>query len=276
MGHCRIILILALAGCQTSPPAPNNPCLKTKLTVLDAEVVLGKTLRIRLELTNESSATMAYDDQGIGRGTIEIKDASGAEVPYIDISRQTFGHTKILKPGETAVLMEDDDLAPYYQLTKPGRHSLRYAGGGLQIIDVRDVPALDPTKETGDADRWSRDMDKMMRSPILVPSNVVTVEIKPGTPEKRAVFAAALMKILPPEWDLGVALIADRDEGIWLTRHATLKSDVARIEVSHFKPAGNEKPLGRWNGREVYAIANAQATALWPDFRTRIASILDR
>lgn len=275
MRCCQMVLILAIAGCQTSPPAPTNPGLKTKLTVLDAEVVLGKTLRVRLELTNESSATMVYDEQQISRGTIEIKDAAGAKLPFIDIPRQTIGHAKLLKPGETVVLMEDDDLAPYYPFTKPGRYSLRFAGGGLEIIDVREVPTLDPREETGDADQWSRDLDKMSQSPIRVPSNVVTVEMKPGTPEERTLFAEALRKILPPDWDVGVALIADQDEGIWLTRHATLKSDVARIEVSRSGPAGNEK-IGRWKGKDAYVSANPQAVALWPDFRTRIASILDR
>jgi hypothetical protein len=193
------LILLFLASCgqehRPSPSPPTNPGLRTRLIPLGNEFVVGKPLKFRLELTNESPWAMIYDSQGVDRAYF-ITDPDGKEVPDIDRPRQTGGDDRLLRPGEKVVLSNEHDLAPYYLITRPGRYQVQFTGYGLHIIDAREVPLLarlasGKESPSDDGDHWFEEIEKLSESPIRVPSNTVTLDLKPGRSRDSAISRRA-------------------------------------------------------------------------------------
>jgi hypothetical protein len=277
-------LLLLLASCRPElRPPPATQGLKTRLIVAGAEFVVGKPLDFRLELTNESASTFVYDGQGVEReGAFVITDSEGKEVPYTDIPRQTSGHDALLRPGETVVLIDGYDPSNYYLLARPGRYQIQFTGNGLSIIDARKVPLLAQLaagieSPSEDPDHWFDEVDKLNRASLLVPSNTLTLNLKPGRPPSSALLSDRLLKILPEGWTLGVSNVAKPGQiSIHLLKLTGLKSETARVEViwtgEDLKDLGDR--ICAWDGGNIYASPNPKAAELWPDFRTKVAEAL--
>ena len=280
------LILLCLATCQPEyrPPsaALSHPGLRTRLIALGEDLRVGRPLEFRLELKNESASTFIYDGQGVSRGSLEFKGPEGSPVPYIDRPRQTAGDDALLRPGETVVLFDGYDVAPYYLIARPGRYQVRFDGDGLSIIDAREVPLLAQlaagnTNPSENPDHWFDETRRLSYSKIRVPSNTVTLDLKPGRPSEHVLFADRLLKIVPEGWDLGVDDLAKEGEiHILIQKLASLKGEEARVEV--LLTDGKLEKLGErictWGGRNVYASANPKAAQLWPDFRAKVAESL--
>jgi hypothetical protein len=81
----------------------------------------------------------------------------------------------------------------------------------------------EPSSDVGD--QWFEEIGKLHESSIWVPSNIVTLDLKPGRPPDAALLADRLLKILPEEWQLGVDDLAEAGEvRILLQKLFSLKS----------------------------------------------------
>ena len=266
------LLIPALLSVTASctPPAPSTPeddakvetrtkhpdlinskgaVYETRLNVLDETHVVGKPLRLRLELTNHSSRRFTFNAQQVHvNRSIRIIGPDDKLIPYIYPSVQTVGSDQTLDPGETAVLFRDLDIARQYLVNKPGRYRVQYTGSGISEIIG-----------------------------ILLPSNAVTVTLEPGEPTNLHLIADALMDILPKEWVFSIMGPPDV-EGfkVRLRTRRRGKRPTAWIGLGFGpKPTWKgAKVLGTWREIPVYISAVPGTHQVWSGYSSKIQEAL--
>ncbi len=137
--------------------------ISTRLTALGSRFRIGDAIPLRLELVNESSLELAYDDQQVDvNDSLRVTDRQGREI-HAAQTTQTGGGWLKLRPGETAVLFDRLDITKQYAIRQPGHYSVQFRGRGLS------VGVEDPGLKHQDS--------KMVGFPCRWPSNVVTIEV---------------------------------------------------------------------------------------------------
>ena len=124
----------------------------TRLTsVVGTQFVQGAFMPLRLELVNQGSAVLWYDDQQVGvNSSLTVTDSEGHPVPYDGGSFQTVGAFRPVQPGQSVVLFDNFDLNRQYPIGKAGDYSVQFSGTGLALGDKIDGDAPDarPTCST--------------------------------------------------------------------------------------------------------------------------------
>ncbi|MHC4657984.1 MAG: hypothetical protein ACYS83_02250 [Planctomycetota bacterium] len=105
---------------------------RTRLTPLTKEFVLGERMLFRLELLNEGEVEFLYDHQQVAvNSSMTITDEKGERVPYTFGPEQTTGGYKPIKPGKSAVLFDNLDIARQYDVSKAGKYKVQFNSKGL-------------------------------------------------------------------------------------------------------------------------------------------------
>lgn len=108
--------------------------VKTHLTAVSDEFVVGKPMVFRLELMNYGAHTLLYDDQQVAvNASMVILNEDKRRVPYIGGSYQTCGGWKVLKPNSTVVLCKHLDINGQYAIGRPGVYWVQFRGEPLSI-----------------------------------------------------------------------------------------------------------------------------------------------
>jgi hypothetical protein len=248
-------LLAALLGCASSPP----PSLaRTTLTLLDPQPAVGRPIRLRLALTNDSPSILHFDH--LGNGGFEVLGPDGRNVPHILGPRQTLSRMRDLAPGQT---MDVDDLHldSAYLIDRPGRYSVRFNGDGLWL---------------GAAPLTFASFRESLAQPA---SNTVRFDVLPGAVSEKHRLARGLLEILPPLWELGMerGTQAEEDERIALIRiKSGFKHDTIylTIVIAGKQPQGKMRPIGKRGERTVYLEDNPKAEAAWPGHEARIVQAI--
>jgi len=146
MRTAALLTLAVLAGCSVPAGRPGLPGLRAYLVLLDHSPALGSPLRVRLDLVNDSDATVLYDDQRCTEGTFEIVGADGRPVPFVDGPRSTGGSYKELGPRSSVTLIAETDLSEHHLLSKPGRYTIR-CYGEIMLLDAAEVARLKDDEE---------------------------------------------------------------------------------------------------------------------------------
>ncbi len=151
MNRLVLCLVLTLSGCDglqegkspQPPPAakqddPAKPALRTRLSLVTEEPVVGKQILLQLELVNEGGEAVVYDDQQADiNNSLRVTGPEGKAVPYIHGGAQTGGALRLLESGTSVVLFDKLDLASQYLVARPGRYEVRFSGRGISALHSR-------------------------------------------------------------------------------------------------------------------------------------------
>jgi hypothetical protein len=175
-GVTALLVIRAAVGAE--PPAkaqteqwgPQQGDLQTRLVPLADHFTLGQPMKFRLELKNVGRTVIHYDPQAVDmNGSLSVKDPQGNAVRYVEtLSQSGIDKLPALTPGNVVNLFDGLDLDSRYLIVKPGKYTVQFTGYGLPK------------------------------------SNIVEIEVQPGTlpPIKR--IAARLLDVLPNNWEMTI------------------------------------------------------------------------
>ncbi len=137
------------------------------LTPVTSEFVIGQPMLLRLEMKNDGNDPVAY-----GRTSVTVNDPllvtgpDGQTIPYVDTSYQTAGGIDVILPGEVIILAGAYDVASQYRIIRPGQYRFQFRG----------------------------------MHPGGKPSNVCTMDVKPGPLPAVEQIIERLLPILPAGW----------------------------------------------------------------------------
>ena len=141
------------------------------------EYILGKPAEFRLEMKNFGERERTFDPQRVEvNNSMRINDPDGKSVRYVERSFQTGGSPKSIAPGKTVVLFDGLDLATQYLIIKSGSYTLQFRGTNVRWHSESEIP----------------------------PSNIINIEMRPGTLPASMQAPARLIDILPDRWDLSL------------------------------------------------------------------------
>jgi len=120
---------------DSAQQVPEQKGLETQLVPLGSEYVLGKPMKLRVQLANRSPSPLpynpyatAYDYDG-NSGPLAVIGPDGKRQPYLGdwMMHQDMigGRSPTLEPGAVVTLFECD-LADYYYIGAPGHYSVQY------------------------------------------------------------------------------------------------------------------------------------------------------
>jgi hypothetical protein len=255
MTRIAALLLAALAGCATSR-AP-IPGLRTELTLLDPSPAVGGPLRVRLTLINEGPERVVF----MPTPGFSLRGPDGA-LPYIDGPRSKgfSGDYPRIEAGGRLVLVEEQDLAELYLVSKPGRLTISTWGGLAWARRERDY--------SPDEDPWTRDEPEY-------PSELA-VEIRPGPLPLKTDLAARLHPLTPKDWHFACDWWPGVEGPDVSFLPPDIKSGIGRLRVRvHDGPAlKGEVRLTEFRSLPVYLHASGKAETLWPDWRERVKEVL--
>jgi hypothetical protein len=268
----RLVIAAAiLGGCSGSPYREGT--VATRLMLLDAAPSVGKPLRVRLELVNLRAGTVLYDAQQADcNASLEVVGPDGKPAPYLAGFVSTSGQYEELAALTGRAIVDELDVASQYLISKPGRYTIRFTGRGLGVIDASSVPSYRPGEPN------TEEVAKAWTDPWVVPSNLLTIDVRPGPVPDSYVLVERLLAGLPEGWLLIWEPPSKSPEPqLTLIRYGERKQDVMLISlrVSSQPPEGEEKKEGEWEGRNVYVASGARAERMWPGHRARLVQILN-
>jgi len=151
----RTITLLVLAALTTEVPEWGSATdgLTTRLTLVSRDPKIGAAVKLRLEVRNAAANPRTFDGQQAAvNESLEVTGPDGKKVPYVAMSFQTSGGPEELRPGQTATVFDNLDVAGQYLIDRPGKYSVKFVGrGGLPAsntlaLTVADAPLPDKLK----------------------------------------------------------------------------------------------------------------------------------
>jgi hypothetical protein len=274
MKNTALLLFVVLGSCSSAEEQPTFPGVRTRLILLDGEAKVGGPLRIRLDLVNDTDTALLYDAQGCSvNGSFEVLGPDGKSVPSVDGPRSSFGHLSPLAARSSVTLIEETDLTHQYAISRPGRFQITFYGTVSLVDAARYARAEKEAERTDDAGPLFD-----LPSWVQLPSNGVTVDVRPGpVPEKFAV-AAKLRAALPPKWEFAINWWPPRtdDPEYTLFRPERKKGDsVIVVRLSQGPPVKDERKAGEALGKNIYIRSSEEDEKAWPDHRRRLVEILN-
>jgi len=251
---------------------PTQNGLKTRLVPLQQKYFIGQPMLFRLEMTNVGNTTIMYDSQQVAvNNSLKITGPDEVTCPYIGGSCQTLGYHKPIKPGETVILFDKFDITSQYFIDKPGKYKVQFRGQSRAFGEV-------PIPE----------------------SNVLEIDVHPGSLTLPYFIANRLLEIFPEEWNLvlqastktkvnpfgraptrGICIFfhlptEGKDNrifvGIWLTEHIV---DISPQHSRHLEPPYISKYLGKNKWGYVYVTISPEAEKLLPDIKEQLIKALE-
>ena len=139
--------------------------LTTRLTPAQKRFVLGNPMRFRLELVNDSTVELLYDDQQAHLNqSLTVVDNRGRVMPYILGPSNTGGNFKSIQPNSSVVIFDGLDVAKQYEISRQGRYAFQFNGSGLKVGGMM---------QEGYRDNFNN----VISSPRIIPSNVVQIDV---------------------------------------------------------------------------------------------------
>ncbi len=284
------------SGSTTSDEwGPVQNGLKTRLIPLNEQYLIGQPMKFRLEMTNVGDSAILYGSSQVAvNDSMIVKVTDGKNVPYIGGMCQTGLRSKPINPGEIVTLFDQLDITSQYYIAKPNRYTIQYSGKGLGIVHATEN--ADPTAWSGSA--------------IHLPSNVLEIEVQPGTPSPIGIVVGRLLPALPEKWHLATTRKAKSSDdmvtptgresakGIYvvLLHYGKDKSDAAVIRIWQVdrevdistqemtqEPLKDQRPrdkiivseyLGKSPWGHVYVEISPKAKTRWPGVREKIITAL--
>ncbi|MBN1393209.1 MAG: hypothetical protein JW947_10465 [Sedimentisphaerales bacterium] len=141
--------------------------IKTHLSAVSDEFIVGRPMIFRLELMNYGEHSLIYGDQQVAvNGSMTVLDENYNNVPYIGSQCQTAGGPKELKPNSTVVLFEGLDINRQYAIRRQGTYWVQFNGKSLHIGQK---------SPSSDANDLYRDF---VATTTEFPSNRLRIEVK--------------------------------------------------------------------------------------------------
>ena len=148
--------------------------ISTRLTLMSKTHTLGEPILLKLEIKNESNATVDCDIiEGTADQMLHIVGPDNKEADYIRGSSQVGDLPTTLAPQEIKVLLANFDIDKSYFISKPGKYAIQLRG-----IDAYDSRLPTPK------------------------SNTVTIDLRPGTPSPGNALLVKLYSAMPESWIL--------------------------------------------------------------------------
>ncbi len=240
-------------------PNETKKGFEVKLIPLSQYFVIGKPMLFRVEMKNTSDKTLGYRKTSfMVNDPLIAKDSNGKIMPYADTSYQTTISPEFVEPGETVILGDNYDARSQYNIKESGTYTFQF-------------------KET-----------MYMRA-----SNIVSIEVMPGTFSPLESVVESLTPVLPKGWTLTRRFMSlekpEESKGgeaisVVLTgKQAGKALDYSIIMIiipkqakipDNFKDIIDEMELwGTCKLGLVYAKAN-NAEELWPDYKEQIIKAL--
>ena len=107
--------------------------LRTRLTAISQQFVIGSPMWFRLELINEGSVPVHYQNSGIAFYGLTVCDNQQQQLASTNGAAQIVVGTRKVDPGASVVLADKIDLNSNHLLTKSGRYSVQFNGEHLEI-----------------------------------------------------------------------------------------------------------------------------------------------
>jgi hypothetical protein len=141
--------------------------VKTHLTAVSGEFVIGSPMHFRVELMNLGEAPIDYTAAGVGYYPLRVLNEKGEPIPCLKGPAQLMSHRGSAEPRSTKILADDVDLNRDYHFSDPGTYFVQFDGGGLGIGEwIR--PVASPLHQ----DR------EFVSTTTTFPSNVLRIEIR--------------------------------------------------------------------------------------------------
>ena len=222
--------------------------VRTKLSALGDGFAVGKPMKFRLEMRHEGDQQSIYDDQSVDiNDKMIVIGPDGKRATYILGGEQTSARRKLIKPKEVVVLFASLDLSEQYHIGIPGQYKVQFGGDGPAFGAIR-----------------------------FPPSNVIRIDVKPGSLTTLDVMVGRLVPLRPEGWwfhkgrtgkFVDFTRRSGRLEGygvrVWLTD---------RVYEAGLE--GRSEYLGRCDLGHAYFLAGERARAAWPEFREQITAAL--
>jgi len=269
---CLIIILFAIALVGLAACSPNQSDypwgaeqngIKTRLTPLNKEYVLGKPIKFRMEMTNVSNAPITYHMAG----RLQIMDSKGNRIECREITGQTCVSMEepFIVPKETISFFSDYDITLNYHFCQPGKYTVRF------MADDASVPS----------------------------SNVLNIEIKSGAPDDHYDIQCSVFHILPKDWRIYLTdefyipdeIIKLRKQGLVVEKHFIMlmrpqKGVINYVLIWHTKTpldlskimhgrASTAEYLGQDQWGYAYWEYTPKALELWPKAKEEIIKALE-
>lgn len=274
MRRWTLLAALALGSCGLPEERVRFPDVHASLVLLETDTFVGGPLRVRLNLVNNSDTAMMYDGQGCNSNdSFEIVGPDGKHVPFVDGPRSTFGTYSELAPRTSATLIQETDLTHKYVISKPGRYTIRFQGL-IEIVEAARYRQSRKEAETDSSKAWSFKQDEVS---VGVPSNAVSLDLRPGPVPERFIVAEKVLAALPKDWEFAINWCPPEtsDPEYSLFRPGRKKGDsVIVLRLSSGPPLAKERRAGEALGKSVYVRSTPDDERAWPDHDRRLVEIL--
>ena len=244
---------------------------QTQIIATSKAYVIGKLMTFTLVIKNVSDSVKMFDSQGIANNPLIIKDSRGRKIHYKTRSFQTVGQPHPIEPGKIVTLLAEYDVTHNYVIVEPGTYTVQCEG----------VESYSPDDYFG-----------------FPASNILTLEVQPGEPNKEDVLIYSLKDIAqerrwwiladwPPAQGDQVApsgRVAVRGVEVLLGRGGKIVS-VVNVNLWQTEAAADEKEsagageMSEYLGQNVsgyyYAEIPKEAEELWPTIREDIKKALN-
>mgnify|MGYP006966868946 CR=1 FL=1 len=141
--------------------------IKTHLTAVSDEFVIGKPMLFRVEFMNLGDAPIHYTEAGVGYYPLRVLNEKGEAIPCLKGPAQLRSRQESVGPRSTKILADDVDLNRDYHFSNPGTYFVQFDGEGLGIGE------------------WIRTVDSLLlqdrefvSTTTAFPSNVLKIEIR--------------------------------------------------------------------------------------------------
>jgi hypothetical protein len=107
--------------------------IKTHLTAVSDEFVIGKPMLFRVEFMNLGDAPIHYTEAGVGYYPLRVLNEKAEPIPCLKGPAQLMLRQDSAEPRSTKILADDVDLNRDYNFSKQGTYFVQFDGEGLGI-----------------------------------------------------------------------------------------------------------------------------------------------
>jgi len=149
------------------------------LIPITSEFVIGQPMLLSLQMRNDGNEPAAYEHTSVTvNDPMLVTGPDGETLPYVDTSYQTRVYPDAVLPGEVVILADKYDVTSQYRIVRPGRYQFQFRG----------------THHGGK------------------PSNVLEVDVKPGSLPAIEQVVERLLPVLPAGWKFTRHVVAQNDD----------------------------------------------------------------
>ncbi len=142
--------------------------IKTHLTAVSNEFVIGSPMLFKVELMNLGSAPIHYENTGTQHFPLIVLNERREVVPAFRPPAQVGVSIIELAPGSTEPLTGKVDITKTHEIARPGKHFVQFDGRGVDIGEK--LPG--PKNSDG---TWD---ESLVTTTTRFPSNILEIEVR--------------------------------------------------------------------------------------------------